>query len=381
MGPFSRFNEDWRNTLFGLAAGAIVLAVFLALGIGFFGAILMPVVAIGLTVLLGEASERKTIREAETNLDARYRATEQFLANRQNEEEQRKLRVEEMRRLRAEEQRIALVYEPQLGAEIANETYLESWQRFNKRLARVVHTLSPFNAQSTPWSNVQSELEDVLAKLKAGAALIQQLEEHGIQTSEKGQQLKRLTDVVIRLGKQKAILVERSLVSRFRDWDEQLLDATQMGKPWLALGTETEVSAWLKFRTRPEKQPFGVSHEGAEYLVADWLRYLGQSGVEVTQFVGDGGVDVHTEELIVQVKNYGEGGVSSSELRDLFGTATAAGRGAALFTSSRLTRDAKGFAESNEIACIAYNAKLSQLFPLTKAGQRLLEQGHYEEDG
>lgn len=379
MGPFSRLSEDWRNTLIGLTAGVIVLAVFLALGIGVIGAVLMPVVSLGLTVLLSEASERKTIREAETNLDARYRATEQFLANRQAEEEQRKISVEEMRRLKAEEQRIALGYEPQLGAKVANETYLDSWQRFNKRLAGVVHTLSPFKAQSTPWSNVQSELEEVLAKLNAGAALIQQLEEHGIQTSEKGQQLKRLTDVVTRLGRQKAILVERSLVSRFRDWDEQLLHVVQMGKPWLALGTETEVSAWLNFRTRPEKQPFGVSHEGAEHLVAEWLEYLGQSEVQVTRYVGDGGVDVETEDLVVQVKNYGEGGVSSPELRDLLGTATAAGKGSALFTSSRLTKDARTFAEENEIACIAYDAKLAKLSALTPAGQRLLEQGHYSE--
>lgn len=43
--------------------------------------------------------------------------------------------------------------------------------------------------------------------------------------------------------------------------------------------------------------------------------------MEQTQCVGDGGVDVFTDRLCVQVKNYEKQTVSSSETRDIFGTA------------------------------------------------------------
>lgn len=376
ISPFSRLSQDWRDTLLGLAVGAVVFLLFLALGLEVVGAFLAPFVAVGVSILRGEASQRKAVIAAKEASDARNKEAQDLQASREALEQ----RIKDVRRIRAEQQRIALGYAPDPGLGVADEGYLQDWQRFNKRLSDIVHTLSPYKADSTPWDQVHGELEEVLAKLKAGTALLKQLEENGIETTAKGQQHRRLAEVVARLGKQKTALAERSLNSRFRDWNAQLFQAMQIGKPWLELETETEVKAWLDFRTRPEKQPFGVSHEGAEHFVADWLRYLGQLSVEVTQFVGDGGVDVETEELVVQVKNYGEGGVSSSELRDLLGAATAAGRGAALFTSSRLTKDAKAFAELNDVACIAYDAKLSRLSSLTQAGQRLLEQGQYSEE-
>ena len=377
MSVFSRLSDDFRHTLIGLAVGILFLALFVALGLGVVGAVLAPIVAVGVNVLSSEASHRKESSEAERNLDARYRDAEAYLANREAWQKERSLRVERMRKLQTEKQQKARGQQPELSSKVSRDTYLEDQQRFNKRLSEVVHNLSPFKAESTTWTQVQGELQQVLTKLRAGAALIQELEDEGIETAEKGQQFRRLTEVLTRLGKHKTELVSRSLISRFRDWNKQLLWLTQDSAPLVELETETAITAWLDFRVRPEKQPFGVSHEGAEHLVAEWLEYLGHSNVEVTQFIGDGGVDVETDDLVVQVKNYGQGGVSSSELRDLLGTATAAGRGAALFTSSRLTKDARAFAESNNIACIAYDAKLSQLSPLTLAGQRLLDQGHY----
>ena len=79
--------------------------------------------------------------------------------------------------------------------------------------------------------------------------------------------------------------------------------------------------AWLSSRSKPLSQPYGVSYGGAEHLVADWLRDLGETSVEVTQLSGDGGVDVLTDAYCCQVKNYSRQNVSSSEARDLLGTA------------------------------------------------------------
>ena len=113
-------------------------------------------------------------------------------------------------------------------------------------------------------------------------------------------------------------------------------------------------------------------------MVAEWLKYLGEENVEVTAFIGDGGLDVETDDYSCQVKNYGEGGVSTSEMRDLFGTATAAGRNSILFTSSRLTASAEEFANATGIACVKYDSQRSLLTPLNSAGRNFLDQGHYE---
>ncbi|MCK8609708.1 restriction endonuclease [Agromyces sp. C10] len=57
---------------------------------------------------------------------------------------------------------------------------------------------------------------------------------------------------------------------------------------------------------RPAPQPYGVSHRGAEQLVADWMRHLGAFDAEVTRFTADGGVDVVSAHWIAQVKNLAE---------------------------------------------------------------------------
>lgn len=136
---------------------------------------------------------------------------------------------------------------------------------------------------------------------------------------------------------------------------------------------------WLHERERPEPQPYGVSAMGAESLVADWLAYLGETGVVQTQYVGDGGVDVFTDNLCVQVKNYEKQTVSSSETRDIFGTATSESLRACIFTSSRLSVDSLDFAEKNSIIAIHYNASLSALIALTSSGKEFLLEGEYEE--
>lgn len=390
----SKFSRDWKDTFIGLGAGTAFLLFFWAIGQEVIGALLFPAVAIGVAVLSGESSHRKEIKGIQAAEDADYQAAKKFLDERDkrakaaakeaydsyaNTQERERLRHLEQRRIRAEQQRIDLGYEPQLGTEVAPEAYAEDWKKFNKKLAEVVHTLTPFKPGSTPRSAVLSELDQVSKKLELGNKFMFDLTEGEGQGSVPQNQISRLKEVMSRLEGHKQTLEVRSVICRFKEWDSQLNHAISNNTPWLELDQMTQVAAWLSSRIRPEAQPFGVSHEGAEHLVAGWLNYLGQAEVQVTQFVGDGGVDVETEDLVVQVKNYGEGGVSSPELRDLLGTATAAAKGAALFTSSRLTKDARTFAEENEIACIAYDAKLATLSALTPAGKRLLEQGHYAE--
>lgn len=142
----------------------------------------------------------------------------------------------------------------------------------------------------------------------------------------------------------------------------------------------TRRSKWLLERKAPDPQPFGISAKGAELLVAEWLKYLGQINVEVTRYVGDGGIDVMTDELCVQVKNYDKSPVSSSETRDIFGTAVSEQRGACIFTSSSLSSDALFFAEKNDVVAVRYLVESGELQPLNSAGSKLLAAGEYGSD-
>lgn len=134
---------------------------------------------------------------------------------------------------------------------------------------------------------------------------------------------------------------------------------------------------WLETRQRPEPQPYGVSHQGAESLAADWLLYLGERTVQITRQSGDGGVDVLTADHCCQVKNYTSQNVSSPEVRDLFGTAVSMGRKPLLFTATALTPDARTFADSNSVAAVQYNAKNATLMGLNEAGDGFLSAGRY----
>ena len=135
---------------------------------------------------------------------------------------------------------------------------------------------------------------------------------------------------------------------------------------------------WLQTRIRPTPQEFGVSDRGAELLAAQWLRYLGEEEVIVTQYSQDGGVDVLTENFACQVKNYSKMKVSLSEIRDLLGTAHSLGLKPILLTSSTSTPSGLEFATQNKIAVIRYSTEDSTLSPLTPMGLALLNQGRYE---
>ena len=124
----------------------------------------------------------------------------------------------------------------------------------------------------------------------------------------------------------------------------------------------------------PDPQPFGVSHEGAEALVAEWIRHLGAVDAEVTRLTGDGGIDVESSGYIAQVKNYA-GAVGVSELRELAGVAAVDGRTPLFFTSGTLTAEASLFAEAARIAAFRYDAIAGQLDALNDLGAAILRHG------
>jgi HJR/Mrr/RecB family endonuclease len=134
---------------------------------------------------------------------------------------------------------------------------------------------------------------------------------------------------------------------------------------------------WVENRVRPQKQKFGVSHRGAEELTAEWLVYLGEQGVSITQFSSDGGLDVLTSTYCCQVKNYDKKPVSVVEVRALLGTAFSRNLEPLLFTNSKLTNEALAFSNENRIAVLEFSATEATLSAMTSEGEKLLLKGRY----
>lgn len=142
---------------------------------------------------------------------------------------------------------------------------------------------------------------------------------------------------------------------------------------------EENVESWLEQRKRPTPQALGVSARGAEQLAALWLKYLGEEKVEVTQETGDGGVDVLSANFCCQVKNYKKQPVTSSEVRDLYGTAHSMSLKPLMMTSSYLSQDALDWASRNEVAAIKFDAEEGTLTSLNNLGESLLVSGKYRD--
>lgn len=124
----------------------------------------------------------------------------------------------------------------------------------------------------------------------------------------------------------------------------------------------------------PLPQPFGVSHEGAEHLVAEWMRFLGGVEVNVTQFSGDGGIDISGLHYVAQVKNY-TGAVDVAAVRELAGVAYADGRKPLFFTSGTYSSGAISFAEQVGIALFVYDAVAGTLSPVGELAKDVMTSG------
>lgn len=127
---------------------------------------------------------------------------------------------------------------------------------------------------------------------------------------------------------------------------------------------------------RPEPQPFGIGHEGAERWCAQWMQHLGATGVSVTNYQGDGGIDITADLWIAQVKNY-TGSVAQSEIRDLAGVASVdpVKRRPVFFTSGTYPPLAVEFANRAGMALFRYDAIEGTLMAANQDAEKLLATG------
>jgi hypothetical protein len=107
---------------------------------------------------------------------------------------------------------------------------------------------------------------------------------------------------------------------------------------------------------KPNPQPMGVSHKGAEELAAQWMRFMGDSDARTTRFVADGGIDVESRRYVAQVKNWA-GTVGVAAVRELAGVAASDGRKPIFFTSGTYSSGAVEFANRSRMALFVYSAE------------------------
>lgn len=125
----------------------------------------------------------------------------------------------------------------------------------------------------------------------------------------------------------------------------------------------------------PPAFPYGVSPEGAEHLVADWMRHLGAANVNVTNFRADSGVDVDSENYVAQVKLFSAGAVGRPEIQQLVGAALVSKKNALFFTSSSYTAEAKRFASQAEVALFKFVPEEGTLSGENPLGLQIRENG------
>ncbi len=106
------------------------------------------------------------------------------------------------------------------------------------------------------------------------------------------------------------------------------------------------------------------------------MRHLGVHDAAVTQYSGDGGIDVDSRHVIAQVKNlHVSASVPIADIRDLFGTAQHRHKGAVLFTSGMVSQNGILFSDETGIALIRYDAEKGTLAGLNQRGQQVIASG------
>lgn len=104
----------------------------------------------------------------------------------------------------------------------------------------------------------------------------------------------------------------------------------------------------------PPGQPFGVSQGGAEYLVATWMRHLGESDAGTSHEAGVGLVAAASARCVAQVKN----DAAPVGVEDVQGLVAAAvdGRRPLFFTAGTYAEDAEALADQAHVALFIYDA-------------------------
>lgn len=128
--------------------------------------------------------------------------------------------------------------------------------------------------------------------------------------------------------------------------------------------------------SRPLPFSRGTDARGAEQIVAQWMRHLGASDAEVTQYTGDGGIDVVSRRCIAQVKHYA-GSVGVAAVRELVGVAAADRhrRQPLFFAKTGYAAGAVVFADNAGVALFVYDVERADLRAMNGIAKTLMVNG------
>ena len=125
----------------------------------------------------------------------------------------------------------------------------------------------------------------------------------------------------------------------------------------------------------PPARPGGATPREAEHIAADWIRYLGDTHVRVTQAARDGGIDVEGTHSVAQVKHYAGTFIGPKDVRELYGVAIAARKLPIFLTTSDYTETAKQFARDQLIALFTFSIEEGTLRPVNTRASAMRRTG------
>lgn len=117
-----------------------------------------------------------------------------------------------------------------------------------------------------------------------------------------------------------------------------------------------------------------ITPREAEELAAHWMRSLGAVGVAVTQFTGDGGIDVTSIGYIAQVKHFATN-VGVAPIRELSGVVRMDGRRGLFFATNGYAPGAIAFADRSGIALFRMHVEEEELAAVNTIAEAFLKHG------
>lgn len=154
--------------------------------------------------------------------------------------------------------------------------------------------------------------------------------------------------------------------------DEKLDRFKKVSKSKKPLDLKVSVAnKWQPLVNRPELPPREMTPTEAEHYVCNYLLFLGASGAKVSQQSRDGGIDVESENFIVQVKHQ-HAPVGVKVVREMLGSSMATGKQPVIFAKTGYSSDAAVFAYEQGVALFAYTPIFVGLFG---QGQKYMFEG------
>lgn len=156
---------------------------------------------------------------------------------------------------------------------------------------------------------------------------------------------------------------ERTLISDQFVRDVEQIQESQLRDYEQKLAIDRRVLELEEALKRP--QPISeCTHQQAEHLAAQWMRYLGETDAKVSQATRDGGIDVESSNFVVEVKHHAIA-IGPVPVRALAGVAGAKKKIGAVFSRSGYSKEAIRFAQEANVLAFRYDPEAGTLKGIT----------------